>query len=669
MRLGILLLLLLWNVSAGALTIHIDGAADAVVLMRRVDADEPSRTVSIRATAPTEVDVSGSWEITVVSDTLWAAPVYAAASDPVTITVHPRAEITGYVKRGPAAGEVALHFSSETLSANSMCEIRERRFRCSVPAGTFDVSLFLSGFATEFRWGVTAPADLKEIDFVPGSSLSGYVEGARGDSVKVVVAQQAKTFTSKPNARGFFQVKGLTPGEFTVRASAKDLISEVRTVQIVGYTNATLKEPLVVAKPATITVTTMPQLDPRNQPWRVALWQSRQGERWLDSITSSNALPEGEWSARGIAPGDYVVTIQQQDGSEWKSERIAIAAEDVSVRMLVAGEPVTGTVTLGDRPIAATLRFGGEQGQAILAGEDGTFSGVIAPREDADAPSVIDISAEDANLYRTLKLKGTVGSDGVRRFEIRLPATVVSGMVRNADGSPADGAIVSLNAEDGGEFTQTFAREDGTFDFTGFEPGVYNVAAQSFRERSDLVQVEVTDTPHDDLVLVLEPETAIRGRIVMGTIPVTNATVYGISRNVPMQFGGRGRSDLAGKFTLHLPPGTETYDIAVIPRGFYVSIGRMPVAHDKIVRAEIAQDGGALTVDAPAGQYVRLLHAGAEFSMEMLAREADGTIEKSADAQKLGIPNLEPGMYSVCGEKKCVSAYVPRWGSAAVSLR
>jgi hypothetical protein len=668
MRPGIAFLLLLWSVNADALTLRVDGAAEVSARLRRLDADEPVRQVSIRAAQPTEVDVSaGSWEITIDSDTLWAAPVYAMAAESVTLAAYPRAEIAGSVRGGPAPGELSLRFSSETLSGSSPCEITERTFRCAIPVGTFDVRLFRPGFATEFRWGVTAPTDLKEIDFTPGSSLSGYVEGARGSAAEVVVQQQVKTFKTKPNARGFFQVKGLAPGEYTVRATAKDLASETRTVQVIGHTNATLKEPLVLAKPASITVTTMPQLDPHNQPWRVALWRNRKGERWLDSVTSSNASPNGEWSARGITPGDYVVTIQQQDGSQWKSEPVAIGAEDVVIPMLVTGERVTGKITLGDRPIAATLHFGGEEGQAILAAEDGTFSGVIAPLD--DAPAVIDITAEDANVRRTVKLKGTVGSDGVQRFDIHLAATVMSGTVRKADGSPASGAIVSLNAADGGEFTQTFAREDGTFDFAGFEPGVYDVGAQAFLERSDLVEVKLTDTPHEDLVLVLKPETTIRGRVVMGTVPVTNATVYGISRNVPMQFGGRGSSDLAGKFTLRLPPGTETYDIAVIPRGFYVSIGRMRVAADKIVRAEIAQDGGSLTVDAPAGQYVRLLREGAEFSLEMLARESEGTVEKNGERQKLGIGNLEPGMYSVCGAKECVAAYVARWGAAVVSLR
>ena len=662
MRLRLLVLLLLCSVSASALTVVVK--RDVEVQLRRVDAEGAVRRVALQAGANDVGVTAGMWEIAAVSGDVWAAPVYATAAESVTLALWPRAEITGTIAKGPASGDLSVHFASEAVSGVSVCELKERKYRCAVPAETLDLRFAVPGFANEFLWGVKTPAALHDIELTPGSSLSGFVEGG---AAEVVAQSGAKKFKATSGAKGFFQIKGLAPGEYTVRATAKDLLSEIRRVQIIGHTNASLKDPLILAKPATLTVRLMPQLDPRNQPWNIELSRRREDERLAsDMVSSSHASPDGEWTARGLTPGDYEVTVAQQDGSQWKSEPVAVTSGDVTLNVLVTGERVAGTISLGETPLAATLRFGGERGQAVVASEDGRFSGVIAPP--GDEAIFIDITAEDAELHRTLKLKGRVDAEGVRWFDIRLAATSVSGVVRNEDGSPAASAIVALTAEDE-TIEQTFAREDGTFAFAAIEPGIYRLSAQAVLERSDVLEVKVRDETEDSYVLVLRPGVTVLGRVAMGTVPVTGATVYGVPRNVQMQFGGRVRSDLAGKFALQLPPGTETYDIAVIPRGFYVSIGRMQVTQDRVVRAEIGQDGGALTVDAPADQYVRLLHAGAELSMELLARESEGTVERTKERLKLGIANLEPGMYSVCGAKECVAAYVPRWGVAEVSLR
>ncbi|MFP5245444.1 MAG: hypothetical protein ACLGH0_02030, partial [Thermoanaerobaculia bacterium] len=161
----------------------------------------------------------------------------------------------------------------------------------------------------------------------------------------------------------------------------------------------------------------------------------------------------------------------------------------------------------------------------------------------------------------------------------------------------------------------------------------------------------------------------VRGDVMMGNVPVVGAYVLAVPRDVPVQTGPQATSDVRGRFALSLPPGTRTYDVVVVPRGFYVTLGRTTVDTKKILRAEVGQDGGSLTVDASADEHPRIRHAGAEFSVPLLVQRAGGTVESSAKRQRLTIPNLEPGMYSVCGKAKCVSAYVPRFATASVSLQ
>lgn len=664
--------------------------------VRRVDSNVPStREVEFVVGAPTSVELSeGTWEITTTSAAFWSAPVYASASDTVTLRLWPRASISGSLgNRTPSSGELVVSFApTQPLSEQPgpegviPCPFAGRDWICSLPAGELDLRINLTGFATEFRWGVKVagdtPVTLSRLDFAPGSSVYGKVQFA--DKAKPAVLRTAEVsarplnvgdthtnaqrHTATPDARGFFQIRGLPPGEFVLQAHTKELYSETRTVRIIAQTNASLKEPLVLAEPRRLSVRVTPPLDPQQQLWQVALLKKQLGGKHFDTIGRSLASTTGEWSHQRVLPGDYLLIVGQTGGGEWSSQEMAFAPTDAdrSIDILLTTHRVAGRVTLGERPIQAKVGFGGENGATLLADEQGRFEGTV-PSLKHDEITLL-VTSKTPDVRRTLVVEGKRSSDGVLYFDIVLPATTILGRTMDENGSPIS-AVVTIRSKDEGVFEQMFTAEDGAFQFAGFEPGVYVLQAEDFQKASAVVDVDVgTETIGIDLVV--RPLEEVRGRIFMRGVPVAGADIYAFPRGVKSSFMPEGTSDTAGRFVLSLPPGTRTYDVVVIPRGFYVTAGRItkdPKQPD--LRVEVGQNGGSLTVDAPDDAVrLRLVHAGGEYELTFLAAATHSPVTKTNGRQQFTIPNLEPGTYSVCTTQKCTSVYVPSFATASVTL-
>lgn len=666
--------------------------------LRRVDG-EPAATAKLQLAvgAPTDVNlIDGTWEITVTSPGLWAAPVYATRSQAVTLQVWPRGVIAGTLGgKSPASGDLVVSFVPTQSTENevrpagtTMCGVLNREWSCLLPAGEHDLRFSLTGFATEFRWGVkvgdeTAVA-IGQLNLTPGSSVFGKVQLRNVATSEILQAAEVsltpvntdpslgkvRQYATKPDGRGFFQIRGLAPGEYSLRAWTKDLISETRTVQVIAQTNASLKEPLLLAKPSRISVTITPPLDENRKPWQVELLRMQHGANRMDVMDRSLASPKGAWSQRRVLPGDYLLTIGQQDGSEWRTEEFRVRSEDgdLPIEIILRSERVAGKVTLGDRPVAAKVRFGSEHGPGLVADEDGRFEGTI-PTPPKDGEVTLLVTSETPDIQRTLVLKGDRSPDGALYFDIQLPATTIIGRTINDDGSPEPSAIVTLRSKDDRVFEQMFSSEDGSFQFAGFDPGLYALQADAFQKLSSVVDVEARSEGSSSTDLVLRAQEQVRGQVSMRGAPVAGAVIHALPRNTKTSLGPTATSDAAGRFVLKLPPGTTTYDVIAFPRGFYVTSARITRDPKKHLGVEVGQDGGTLHVDAPEDEVLLLLvHAGGEFSLPWVAQESGGVVSSENGRRRLTIPNLESGNYSVCRKQKCTSVYVPRFATASVTV-
>lgn len=683
-----------------ALTVTVEAAktsqvpASVAVSMRRADGDFPARMMELPVGTPTVIENpgDGTWEIAVKSPTFWAAPVYGSRSDAVTLRLWPMGSISGKLSgRPPASGDLLVSFApageASGPSGVILCPFTGADWRCALPAaGELDLRFNLTGFATEFRWAVKVDdaVDIGALQLTPGSSVSGRVrvqEKSKSDVLKAVeislsplrveAGRGTPRYTARPDARGFFQIRGLAPGSYSLVAQGGELVSDTRTVEIIQQTNASLKEPLVIAKPARLSVTVTPSLDPRQQRWQVLLLKKRQAADRADLIDRSLASPKGEWSMSRVLPGEYLLEIQQEDGAEWRTEDVTLRAGDGdrSIDIALSSQRVRGTVKLGSRPIAATVRFGGENAPPLNADDQGRFEGEIPPLTGDEGRLLV--SADTPYVQRTLVLKGERSPDGDLRFDVSLPATTITGRTLNEDGSPEPSAIVTLQSnEDDRFFEQMFSETDGSFQFDGFDPGTYVLQAEVFQKASAMVKVEASTDPSAPVNLVLRPLVQVRGQISMKGVPIAGAHVYALSRDTSSALLPKAVSDAAGRFIATLPPGTKTYDVIVYPRGFYVTGGRItrdPRQPD--LRVEVGQDGGSLTVDAPDDEEMLLLtHAGGEYSLSWVAHESGGTESVADGVRRFTIPNLESGAYSVCRKQKCASVFVPRSANATLTL-
>jgi hypothetical protein len=393
-------------------------------------------------------------------------------------------------------------------------------------------------------------------------------------------------------------------------------------------------------------------------------------EGQADVLARSLASTKGEWSQSRLIPGQYRLKFQRQDGSNWGSEDFTLTAEDGdhSIDVRLTNERVTGKVTLGDRPIAAEVHFGGENGPGFVADEDGRFEGLVPPAEDEEVTLLV--TSETPDIKRTLSMKGERSQDGELYFEIALPETTIMGRVIHEDGSPEPRAMVTIQAAGYGPFLeQMFVRPDGTFQFSGFEPGVYSLLADTHDKASSVIEIKVRSDETASTDLVLRAEEIVRGRVVMKGMAIGGARVKAWPRDVPVGIIPETTTDAAGRFVLKLPSGTQTYDAAVFSPGFYVTIGRVTRDPKMNLRVDVGQDGGSLTVDTPVDDNLRLKHAGGDFALPWIVMEAGGVDKIENGRRRLTIPALEAGQYSICGQELgCKSVYVPQFATASVKL-
>jgi hypothetical protein len=693
-----------FEVSAITVTVKkaaaIETPAAVAASVRRVDGDMPIRDLQLAVGAATSVDVGdvGTWEITAKSNAYWAAPVYASGAQAVTLELYPRGTIAGTLgARTPPSGQLIVKFapadeSVQEPAGTAVCPFDDRQWNCALPsAGKFDLRFSLTGFATEFRWGVNVdaetPVHLGVLDFTPGSSVSGNIQWrgrAAHDVLKNAIVSLTPTnldparmkvrqYTAAPDARGFFQVRGLSPGEYTIVAQAGQWISDSRTMQVIANTNASLKHPLLLAQPRRVSVKISPPLDVEQQRWQVTLIRFFREEHRGDYVDRSLASATGTWSQNSLIPGDYELVIEQQDGGRWRAEDFTIAAEDGdrSFDLTLSSQRVGGRVTLGDKPVAAAkIYFGDENGPRVVADQQGRFQAAIPPVQGDDETVALLIVSDTPDISRTVHLKGERSSDGELYFDVVLPSASIIGRSINEDGSPHPNALVDMHFKgDDRFFEQMWTQADGSFQFFGFEPGVYRIQADGGQKSSGEIEIEVPREGVTSIDLVMRAQEEVRGRVVMNGVPVAGATVYAWPRGVPWTFLPEVKTDSQGRFVLKLPPGTNTYDAIVFPRGFFVTAARIERDPKVNLRVDVGQNGGTLTVESPADDDALWLHRdGGEYRLDWVARTAGGVDTTENGRQRFTIPSLESGQYSVCGRKGCKSVYVPQFAAASVKF-
>ena len=637
--------------------------------------------------------------------------VSTGARQPIALRLFATSRLVGRIEEPKDAKALTLRFrgvGERAVEDQVQCPIEDGRFRCTLPAGTWDLRLRVPGHASDYRWDFRltphAESDMGVLRR-RGASVTGRIDLASdarigNDGITVVLMPDAPAHTrderrrralrTKANTRGHFLFDGVEPGEYVISASGSGLASEAHPIVVVASREAELRRPLVLTTPRRIAVTVVPPFDDGGKRWRVSLWKAG-GEGPSIVVTESLVDHAGAWSFERAWPARYELAIGDGRGNRWISRELEVTA-DVDLVVPIQTIALRGELLFGDKPIGGSVTFSGLSGAriAMTAAEDGTFKGRITSARDEEWH--VRVENPELGVMRNLrKITLDYGPDGDAHVRIALPAGRFEGKVVHEDGSPADGAIVDVTSRDGAEtLTQLFAGHDGRFGGAALPSGTYDLVAKGHTgtgpAESDVVSVTVDGDGTDELALVLRRSRYVRGVVVSGGGPVVGARLRVVPADRAFITLASATTDASGRFTTLLPPGTQRADFFVTARGFATRLFERAL-DDKELVIRLAQSGGELVIDVPAynqddplSLHPWIFHDGAVIHAHAFAR--DLRIDGKRFTITAGL--VDPGTYTLCLARsaelprprpgaavpagKCTTALVPPYGRATLAI-
>jgi hypothetical protein len=649
------------------------------------------------------IDVpAGQWAVDVESDAYWHRTQFLVTSGrdgniDLRVPLWRSGVLTATVKMrdGTTPREIKTRFSSSDLEGQSDCTLSENKLECRVPAGVFDLRLRCQGCIAHYAFDHTVPeggaSALGDVVFQRGAAIVGKIAldrnlNARTNAIRVravsngAARPEPVTMSAVADARGFFHIDGVLPGQYTITAYGPESSqSSPVSITIRGAAEAQLAEPLLIQRRRTLTIDLLPLLDPAQKPWLISVQRMISAGR-AEAAIQHEATPSGQWTSP-LRPGNYLINVSSSDGSVWRSQELNFSGDE-RLAMALVKRTVRGRLLLGDKPVAATLTFGGEFGARNLVAnsdERGRFE-IALPVDPDGAEWPLTVDGETPRVKRTLNVK--LPEDPGAELIVALPSTVVSGVVVDTEGKPVSDVQVNVSGP-GGAMTQTNVQPDGSFAINGLLPGAYRVQADGFLFESDPYDVTIpADGSTDELKLTVKPVRKITGRIVSNDAPVAGASVLVRATDVPSLYSRTVQTDEHGLFATVAPPSAQEADFFIAAPGFAFKAFHATLP-DRRVRLNVEQSGGELIA-----RWIRagavLIHNGAVIPPLQLTGAWSGSLQMDHDTTVLAAAPLEPGTYSLCTfgkedratlrnavaaaltDPRCVNTFLPPHGAATL---
>lgn len=681
---------------------------------------------------------AGLWEVEAHADGWWCGRRVIVLKDgeraEVSLTLVPAARLVGTASApGGLAEESKLQvrlrapFDEERSPAAHddepmliECPISSGRFSCVGPTGLWDVRLRLSGHASRFLWalrlGPEEPRDLGKVVFVPGGSVVGWApacatEGLESacrvslapwlgddDSSRTARQTEAMRVFGRVNRRGFFEFESIAAGTYVLSAErGEDDRKRIFPVQVYESAETEIAQPLVLEPLNDVVLSVEPAGDPNGEDWRFVVHQLGISGRAMRTVAEGE-LRYGRSVQRALDSGRYLLVLRDGRGSQWLWEEIEVTADSTAFHYRLPMAHVVGRVLLGDEPLAARLWFGGRQGARRLqtaSDPEGRFE-VVLPEA---GPWSLTVSSEDPRVERTLSDLDVAltTDDEPSELEVRLPDTVVEGVVVDGTGEAASGAyvkVVDLVAL--GRPTHIRADEDGEFSVRGLGPGDLHVTARGAGMQSDEVVVSVAeDSPHERLVLVLRETREVHGIVTSrhGPVPGALVTWYGPVTG----FGSTAVTGGDGRFTARVGAADSFVNVLISPPGRTFTVAQLPIG-EAAATVEVADLGGTLLlpngfealtgVSGPEGSWMIVFVQGVAVDIGTLREwwETQRALGASVGgAEGISLPQMPAGVYTLCqssrsaglpdfsrpdsgGNSRCVSQVLPPGGAVALEV-
>ena len=646
----------------------------------------PPGQSSVEVTVP--LPSEGSWWFTVDGPGLFASrKVFSFPLEVhrVTLGIRPLVRLKGrlVVRAGsPIEGRdthVRWHQPGSTdLWESVKADVHPGFFEAEVPAGTWDIAVKVTGCASYRREGmVVAPGatmDLGAVPAVPGASLVGRI-AVRDGHARPVQKETRVTLSPageipgassigngivlekevRPSPLGEFQFVGLTAGRYNLRVFARGFAREDRVVDLVPDKEVEFREPILLARPASLQIDLSPPLDPRSLAWVVELRETGEAG-WLRDAGLTRKSSAGVAVFENVRlKANYTAVIRAGNGDTWRVQAVTIDASRTRLPLRLDSAQVAGRLTLGGEPLAAEVIFGGRNAAPSIrteSGEDGEF-GAELPRA---GPWRVAVHTMAPRVSREVSIEVPEPKDGhPARIDIALPATHLRVRVVNSSGAAATNACLvhfeSLLTHE----AQTEKTATGEVEFLGLEAGEWILHAESRRAFSERQTVKIEEKGHLEVTLTLTEK-----RVVEGVVLSSLGEPVPYTRLQPLRWDSRADTfpqpvlaDALGRFRLEVPSEVERIGVLVLAPGLAVTSTVFAVGESAVVTVQIPPIGGRALISFDSGAYpsprMPFFSDGTlTFAGVLLRGSPEIRVDYREGRTIVEIPSYRPGPFGAC---------------------
>jgi Carboxypeptidase regulatory-like domain len=676
--------------------------------------------VQLEAPAQTAVDLPPGrpWQLRAEAPGYWAPPALVLVrGEPATasVTLFPTGTLSGELTlpdQHQVPAHLSVRFSAAPLAqgtearsgrpalppaGSQACALAGLKWRCEVPAGLLDLRLRAADdLAPVYLWGLSVKPgerrDLGRVALKAGASVVGWVEtapeGLPIEGARVSLSPESAAVPTDPatlerlraldlatstNARGFFQILGVTAGTYHVSVKKAGLApAEISSVDVLPGLESEISQPIVLAAPGTVGIAAEPPVDPYGRPWRIRLFSLAEPHGRPAASLVVEPSGAGQWSRSGLAPGSYELVVSDDEDERWVSEEISVVSGEQQQFVTVPLLEVHGTVSMGGDTVTGTLWLGSQDGERrcrFAVDLEGEFEGFL-PGEGVwpaeflieDERGVLRLSLDPVTVERR-------AGKSDAEVAIEIPNTRLAGEVVDSSGRPVAGAQVLVHFEPGKR--QPSRRDsdgDGRFLFRGLPEGQVTVVARLGDETSDWVPVSLAeDLESPDLRLTLRSNRTITGRTLTGAGPLPGAEVV-LWPQLTGPGGGRIVQVVSGPdgtFKATVPADTVGLTLLARAPSYATRLFSIPLNEHDLEPVEVPFDSlegtlvidfgaaGATGVDGPAP----LLVAGNAFALlPLLAHFLRPEAGSQGGDHRLTFDAMEAGTYSLCVGGAAVAA-------------
>jgi hypothetical protein len=486
----------------------------------------------------------GLWRIRVAGNNHWSVSDVADVTEKgaeATLTVFRLAPLSFSI-RGPMPenaqfvvqfrGSEAQPATVRVPEASTGCKLEKGLCSTMAPVGTLDVRLASEGFVPEYLWSLPPNSDKPTVVTMErGASVSGFVKlpPDRKDEPAVVEALTpgGQRLVSPPPAGGpasrpaigvmsartrpggFFQIRALPPGEYTVTATHPGGSGTVAAS--VSANQERRLEEILIEPPLSLPVSIEPPTPPDGGEWVVRAVRMSPMRARLFDVRMGNS---GSATLTPLSKGVYSLEIWK--GSErWANEAIEIVEPPAPLVIRMRPIQIRGRVLSGEGPVAGSVTFGGQSGPfnvAMAADESGAFEGLV--------PFAglwrVSFESSDSLIRKSFReVRVDPDSSGYAAVELRIPDSTLRISVQDAGNRNVEALITVTPQTSDDDRSQYPTDRDGLLELRGLAPGKFWAKASTrLGETSDPVAFEVKPESETEVLLVTKRPQTIKGRLV-----------------------------------------------------------------------------------------------------------------------------------------------------------